>query len=331
MRIWPALVSICCSTANAQVVATATVSQTLVAHSSTTGSNQILPGPVPAGGISLQSPGSSSTRARTSFGPLGGPLGYPLPPNAVGWGFGVELNGFSSWNFPATSSVSGRVVLTFQSPQPVRGVLFLAPSFSEYPAFTSITGDITVDRDGDGIPDYFLRSQSSTVEIPLTIDASPVAIAVDSSLAATLVNPSSTGRSATAYAQWWVVFVPGTYALETYATGCFPLWVQRHPATSSRLAPTLECMSTGADPVLVFFLLGLSEQNVPMSLPPHCPLLVGSHSFMQPTGTSRSSGGTQMWLSLPHYEIPSGLQFRCQAVWLDALGSVFTTDAVRTL
>jgi hypothetical protein len=320
--IWTALpaVSLLCVGVRAQVVCTVAVTQPLVVTANTVTQSQPV-GPLPQSDLTLRTASGTASSQIQLYYYLGGPI---LPPGVTGWGFDCQISVAASYPFGGGgASQSGRVLLTFSSPQPVDGVICLRPTFAQQ--FQVFSGDLTIDTDMDGVPDYFASLQhEQEVDFPLTLDANGRSMAIDFSL-----NGFTTANSgADGAAHWDVVFLPGTYALEKCATGCVPLTFWRNPSTFFSVGIVCDVTSTAQVPIAAgLFLLGLGPQNVPLPFPPFCPVLVANPAIVPPDGIDMGSLG----LFPPDVSLPHGLQFYCQAVWLDAQGNVQTSDCIRTM
>jgi hypothetical protein len=181
----------------------------------------------------------------------------------------------------------------------------------------------------DGIPDYFASTQyPQDVNIPLTLDANGRSMAIDFSFSGSVNQWSPNGVGGEAEAYWEILFIPNTYALERYATGCVPLTFARDPYNHYTLIIASSATSQSQVPLAAgLFLLGLAPQNTLLSVPPYCPLLIANFTLVPPGGISASDVG----LFPPDLPIPPGLQFYCQAVWLDAQGNLLTSDSIRTM
>lgn len=312
------------ASASAQVVASATASQPLVASSSVSGSVQFAVGPLPIDGLSLWTPGNSGTNAIVYVDTLSSSQLV----GATGWSLYINLNASTSWS-PNWAAATGQLLVQFQSPQPVDGVLFFEPYWSEWWGLSSITGDATVDIDSDGLPDFSARTPPSTgtsVELPCTIGTTPLSVTLNWNVTGSLLAMGQPLSGSMRFG-WKVSFVPGTYALEPYGAGCTNLWVDRSWWGASPMSPHLVCgPGSGSDMVVGGFLLGFGQQNTSLSLPPQCPLLVANPTLVPPT----LIGPHGMFLDLPHFQLPLGVQFLCQGIWLDAAGLVISSNAVRS-
>jgi hypothetical protein len=327
--IWtalPAVLSLCVSV-RAQAVSSVVVTQDLVVTSSTTGTWTFPAGPVPQAGLSLTTQGQNSCWSRIDLSPDGGLA--PPPPGGTGWWLDGTIHiSLSPPGGYAAVSLTGSVILSFSSPQPVNGVLYLRPYFRLL-GFNSFSGDATVDVDLDGIPDYSASTQyPQDVNIPLTLDANGRSLAIAFSFNGSVSQWSINGVSGEAGAYWDILFIPNTYALEPYATGCVPLTFARDPYSSYSLGIASTATSQSQVPIGPgLFLLGLGPQNTPLPFQPFCPLLVTNLTLVPPDAFAAYGIGFHP----PDLPIPPGLQFYCQAVFLDAQGNVLTSDSIRTM
>lgn len=313
----------------AQAASTATVTQPLVVTASSTGSQTVPVGLLPAGGVRLVSPGASTTYVRANldvvpFLPTG------LPSGGTGW----HLNGSMdiSLGFPVgagSASVAGQIQLHFTSPQPVSGLLYMWPGFQNSPPFQGFTGDATLDVDCNGVPDHAasaLREQN--VQIPVILDSTGRSICIRYNLSGSLSHSGTGGASAYAHAYWNIVFLPGAYGLERRRSGCAPIYIDRGPYVNNwSAAIVVRTVGPAPAPILLgFFLLGLAEQNTPLQAPPNCPLLVASPAALVPSLQTSSV----LALYPPNVAIPSGTHLYCQAIWMDTQINVYTSDSIRT-
>lgn len=313
----------------AQATMTASVTQPLFvsaySNGQTTTSTQPV-GPLPTTSTALT---ASQTGTMSSL-VVGEWPSSTLPAGATGWQVCGELqmSVTSSWGFYATASLTGGVRLHVQSPVPVNGVLYLVPQYDYSSPFQTYSGDLTVDLDGDGVPDHRASAPSSrAVEVPITLDAAGRDVQVDLGMSASWALVGSGTIFGHAIVSWDVLFLPEALCLETSSVGCVPMDFGR--VVYTRWKATAGCyLPTPSAPAMVFggFLFGISEQSVPLPYPPGCPQLVANPVVVAPT---------RFWpegieIDLPDVWIPPGLHFYLQGVWLDSQNQVFTSDSIRT-
>lgn len=316
-----------CAFAGAQATSSAFVTQTLTAVSSSTGSQTFPPGPVPSSGVRVETSPQNTIRAALGVLPASPGSGNTFPAGTTGWTVGGGVHIAFGFCCNATASTSGRVLLHFASPQAVSGLLYLQPNFTHYPTLQTLQGDVTVDIDVNGVPDYATRTQfQQGVPIPVTLGPAGMTIGVDIAMSGSWWYNGTNSVSGEAAATWTIVFLPGTYGFEQFGTGCHPAIIAR----TSAWGPAFGCRLPTANPVTIvmgFFLVGLAPQNTPHPHPPNCPLLVASPVVVTPTVLYPRS----IWLYPPDIALPPGLQFYGQAIWLNTLGEVITSDSVRTM
>lgn len=308
----------------AQATCTATATQPLVVTASLTGTQTQPTGPLPSTVYLVSSNLWERANLYCSEWPS-----TMLPAGATRWRVGgeLEISVTTQWFANVAVSLDGQVRLHLQSPTPVAGLLYLWPEFFLDP-FQTYTGDITIDVDADGLPDYGARLQSRRpVEIPVTLDASGRDIVVDLDMDASWNFTGPGSANGEARGRWDVVFLPNTFGLERRSGSCVPIDHGRgEPDWRARIVCRLP--SQTAPPMVAgFFLLGLAEQNTVIPVPPNCRLLVDNPSFVMPS----AMWPTLIRLDIPDVYVPPGLHFYCQGVWLDAQNQVFTSDSIRTM
>lgn len=308
--------------AAAQVTAIALVTQRIQVQYTGYPAATLPVGVVPASGATAFTGGT--------FGPSSWVTVAPLPT--------IGLTGSQGWtvevgavNFTAgpvvVSTFTGRVLLQFAAPLPRSGVLALTPVRTTSSAAT-VTGDVTVDVDGDSVPDYFV-STSGYTEIPLTVVATGTAIAIDLALQVTTqwVAGTTIGE---AHRDWKVMFVPDTYGMELAAPGCAGgLTVTRSPTSFFPKFTLVDPFASGPATTIVaaWLALGLAPAAIQLPFTPFCTLGVQSPAIFDPNA---SSGPWIKNWELPAVQLPPGLQFHAQVVWMRTTGQVYATDVFRT-
>lgn len=315
---------------SAQATCTATVTQPLVVSVLGYGTQSRAVGALPLSGVSLLQSGVGSSAL--------GAYPYVAPymrSGGAGWRVAGVLDVDSTIQFwhSGNWSLSGQIRLHMQSPTPVQGILYISPEFRHYGPFPTFAGDVTLDIDASGTPDYSCRQRApfDAIESVVTLDAVGRDFIIDLNMSAswTFVGPGD--MNATAYATWDVVFLPDTYALDTDQVGCVPMGFGRsdYPFPHAAWDVGLGASPPQGVPGIVagIFLLGTSPQNVPLTTPPYCPLLVADPAVVLPTNWGAT--GVSLWP--PEMQMPPGLTFYLQAAWLNTANQIITSDSVRTL
>lgn len=323
---------------SAQAISTATVTQPWVVTASFwpyPAVTQTRPvGPVPANGTTVTASPVGCSSAISAW-PWTSPY---MVPGGTGWRVVGELRMSYTSQPPympvnLSTTLTGQVRLHFASASPRSGLLYLLPSFPS-PGIQTCSGDVTVDLDGDGVPDFAASTRmGQAVETPITLDATGRDVVCDLNMNGTAGLPPGPGSiSGSAIAAWDIVFLPDTFGLERRQLGCVPIGFGRSPyaywvGTWQQSISCYTASQSAPGIVVGFFLLGLAEQNTPWPTSPFCPLLVDNPSLVTPTWTWTNS----ILMPLPDVLIPPGLHFYCQGIWLDAQNQVITSDSIGTL
>lgn len=289
---------------------------------------------------------SGATPATLGIGPLSGagtllqtgfnlnlsqlriePVAVPTWSGAIGWRIYSDIRTTTAGPGPGTASISGRLELTCTLPQQRSGVLILTGQWWTS-SLNGANGDVTIDVDRDGSPDYFAGNGLHT-EIPLVVGPQGTSIWIDLGLGVTTpwIGGTTIGG---AYRIWEILFVPDGYGVEKFASGCiggFSWW--RQASDLSLQLSILDPNAPGPGPTIfgAWLLLGVAPAAAPLPFPPNCLQMVQMPSLLAPD--AYSSPWTKHW-ALPEVVLPPGLQAYAQVVWMRNDLSVFATDALRT-
>lgn len=332
MRFCPISVAVvlCAQGAPAQVTADVTVVQQLVTLGSGASASTLGPGPIPASGAFVTS--GTSNRASIGIWPHDGfsTILRSPPPGLVGWRVGGGLDIHYAFGTPGSASMSGAVRVRFTSAHAVSGALVLIPDVGHYGDYTTLVDNYGLDMDCDGQPEYLARAgTSSQFEVPVTIGPAGLDVCVILNLSVHHQGTMNWRWENTRVSRSWdVIFVPSAYGVEKYATGCVRLWTYRSWVGFGQSAyvgpdPSAPSIAVG------FFLVGLAPQNSPLPYAPFCSQFVASPALVLPT--HQPYHGRHMGLGpLPPIVLPPGLQVHLQGIYLDQLGGLQTSHAVRT-
>lgn len=308
----------CIGMANAQTTTAVSVTQQIQLYNHTNPPVTLSPGPIPSTGVRLTTGGSQLWIE-------------PMPPivafGPCGWTVMADLRTVSSGPQTATASVSGRIQIVLSAPQQISGALILIP-YSWNSSLSTVTGDVTVDTNCDGVPDLSARTSPHT-EMPLSVGPLGTAICVDLGLS-TSTNPLPGIVHGGATRQWRLVFVPHIYSVGIHAPGCGGgFGMTRSMNDLSLQISVYDANAPGPAPTITWALLmiGLAPTTITLPVSPFCVQHVQSPVLMVANGNA----GPWIWSwSLPAVQLPPGLQVYAQAA-LSIGTSVYTTDTLRTL
>jgi hypothetical protein len=307
---------LCSGAATAQTTAAVSIVQPIQLLVSGSAPATLNVGPVPPAGVSLYSGNPSVVQIEpvaTNFG-----LG------AVAWKVLADVR-MTTTGPVATGSLSGRVQIVLTTPSACSGVLILMPSFWNS-SLSTFTGDLTVDTNCDGVPDWFAATSPHT-EVPLVVGPAGTPVWVDFGLGISTNWVGGTTHGG-ASRTWQVVFVPNVYGVSRYATGCIgglnygravgslmpqiDVWDPYQPSP----APTIRAG---------FLVFGTAPAAIQLPMAPFCMQHVQAMTIL----AAPPNGWSLSW-TLPLAVLPPGLTCFAQVVWLHNNGAVYATDALRT-